>query len=186
MFRNLGDPELAQLLAGGAVGVLPTDTLYGVVASAYNAASIERLYLARNRPADKACVVLAGSLETVQDWLQVDLAAGEFIKKHWPGPVSIVLPVTAALPAGIPTFNNTLAVRVPAFAELHALLQKTGPLLAPSANLAGEPPAKNVTEAQAYFGDAVDFYVDGGDLVNKPSALVSFASGKPIILRGEL
>src|SRR5204863_149383 len=60
--------------------------------------------------------------------------------------------------------TNTLALRLPKDESLQNLLKKTGPLIAPSANVEGLPPAKNITDAKKYFGDGVDLYIDGGEI----------------------
>ena len=71
-----------------------------------------------------------------------------------------------------------LAFRVPKSAWLRKLLQKTGPLIAPSANFEGEPPALSFRAAKKYFGKSVDFYVDAGRLISKPSTLIKIEKGK--------
>ncbi|NMB92179.1 MAG: Sua5/YciO/YrdC/YwlC family protein, partial [Parcubacteria group bacterium] len=66
----------------------------------------------------------------------------------------------------------TLAFRLPADKNLRKLLEKTGPLVAPSANLEGLPPAKNIIEAKRYFEDLPDLYIDGQEISGKPSKLI--------------
>jgi L-threonylcarbamoyladenylate synthase len=78
----------------------------------------------------------------------------------------------------------SLAVRIPANEAIHALLERTGPLLTSSANHPGEPPANTIAEAKQYFGDRVDFYIDGGDLsANQPSTIVRIVDDAIEILR---
>lgn len=79
--------------------------------------------------------------------------------------------------------TKSLAFRLPKKKPLRELLEKTGPLVAPSANPQGLEPAKNITEAKKYFGDMVDVYVAGGKLEGKPSKLISLLEKKPKILR---
>lgn len=187
LFKSITDPEVVALLSSGAIGVVPTDTLYGLVVGTTFPASIERMYEVRQRPAEKGCITLladGSQANHLVDWTHADQQLAE---KYWPGPVSIILPVNDTVPKYLHPVNGTLAFRVPAHGALRDLLQNTGPLLAPSANLAGVKPAVTVQEAQAYFDDNVDFYVDGGDLSgNQPSTLMRNQNGNVEVLRGRL
>ena len=186
-FAKYTDSNVAQLLLDGALGILPTDTLYGIVASAKNQQAVERLYVVRRREANKACIILADSLESISDWIETTDESLALARRCWPGPVSIIFQASSDAPAFLPQFESTLAFRVPADEDLRELLAKTGPLVAPSANPAGEKPAETLTQAQHYFGEMVDFYVDGGDLSGRqPSALVRAAKNDIEVLRGQL
>lgn len=164
--------EAARQLGAGAVGVAPTDTLYGIVGSALKPATVERIYDLRRRERDKPLIVLIG------DWADFDRLrivipdrARVLLNRVWPGPVSVVL--AAAFPelAYLHRGTDSIAFRMPAKPALRTLLKAVGPLVAPSANLAGEDPALTPEEAYAYFGDDV-FYMDEGRLNNPASALV--------------
>lgn len=176
------------MLRRGAVGVLPTDTLYGIVTSTGFPKSIERLYEVRNRSSLKGCITLLAGADQARDMIVWNKIHRDAAKKYWPGPVSIVLPVADTTPDYLHPIDGTLAFRVPDNKDLQALLWHTGPLFAPSANMAGEKPAATIKEAQTYFGDTVDFYVDAGDLSkNKPSTLIRMnSSGGIEVLRGTL
>ncbi len=174
------------MLRRGAVGVLPTDTLYGVVASTAFPDAIERLYEVRHRSSLKGCITLIADKEQAAnvEWNKFDR---KLASKYWPGPVSIVLPVSATTPAYLHPVDGTLAFRVPDRDDLRALLWHTGPLFAPSANPAGMKPAATIEKAQEYFGKHVDFYVDAGDLSgNQPSTLIRQKDGEVEVLRGSL
>ena len=186
VFTHLTDPEVVAMLRRGAVGVLPTDTLYGVVASTAFPDAIERLYEVRSRSSLKGCITLIADKEQARDVIW-DTFSRKVTSTYWPGPVSIVLPVGDSTPDYLHPVDGTLAFRVPDKEELRALLWHTGPLFAPSANPAGLKPAATLEEAQAYFGDGVDFYVDAGDLSgNKPSTLIRPQNGEVEVLRGTL
>lgn len=149
----------AYRLQAGDIGVIRTDTLYGIVARADNQAAVERLYTVRQRDADKACIVLIADESQLYDPLPGRARAQ--LSKLWPGPVSVAMPARHS-PAWLPLFKQTLAYRLPAPYWLRELLEVSGPLIAPSANLAGRPPARSRAEAEAYFGNGVDFYLEGG------------------------
>ena len=160
--------EIAAILKSGGIGVLRTDTLYGVVASAGNEQAVERVYKVKTRKPSKSPIVLIASMEDM--FAQYDETTYKRLKELWPGKNSIILP--SSRPAWITRGNESIAYRVPDDENLRAFLQKTGPLIAPSANPEGQPPAMTISQAEAYFGDNIDFYVDRGDVVEAaPSRL---------------
>lgn len=183
MFASLSDQALINCLNSGGVVVIPTDTIYGVVARASDKAAVERVYTLRGRSPEKPCIILAAGIWQITDnslWTDAHKALAE---TYWPGALSLVAP-TAHAEAYLHRGTKTLAYRVPAHSELRMLLAHTGLLIAPSANPESLPPATTLQEAQAYFGDRVDGYVDGGTLANHaPSTLVTLVKGKPVVLR---
>ena len=170
MFSSVNDPEIARLLTSGGVGVLRTDTLYGIVAQASDEAAVRRVYTLKGRDDDKSPIVLIADASQVFD----ELPAGhrEYVDQVWPGPVSVIVPSVYA-PSWIKRGNDSVAYRVPDNDNLRKLLAITGPLIAPSANPQGMQPAMNIREAKYYFADGVDFYVNQGVVENRePSQLV--------------
>jgi len=160
--------EIEKILLSGGVGVLRTDTLYGLVAVAENQAAVERVYTLKSRDETKSPIVLIASIDQVFDTCDAPAS----LDSYWPGKVSIVLPSMTA-PSWIQRGNRSVAYRLPDDMALQNLLKTTGPLIAPSANPEGSTPASTITEAIAYFGDAVDFYVDGGTVTDTtPSKLI--------------
>ena len=162
--------KIVEILRTGRIGVLPTDTLYGLVGSAFSRKAISRIYKTRKRDRRKPFIILISSLGDLNKF-NVRLTSKEkaITNRLWPGKVSIVL--------------RGKAFRLPRKKSLVSLLKKTGPLVAPSANLSGQKPAKNITQAKKYFGDKVDFYVSAGKLSGKPSTLIELKNGKIKILR---
>ena len=111
----------------------------------------------------------------------------KFLKKIWPGKVSVILPCKNKEFKYLHRGTNSLAFRFPAKKSLLEILKKTGPLVAPSANPEGLKPAENITEAKKYFGDKVDFYLAGGSLKSEPSTLIEISKdGEVGVLRGIL
>jgi len=160
---------IISLLKGGAIGVLRTDTLYGIVASARNERAVERMYAVKRRTPSKSPIVLIASTDQLFD--SYDESTLDRLKELWPGKNSVILP-SAAAPAWIVRGNASVAYRIPNDEPLCQLLRQTGPLIAPSANPEGEPPAMSIEEAKRYFGNEVDFYVDGGTVTDdSPSKL---------------
>ena len=162
-----------DILKNGGIGVLPTDTLYGVVASARNKEAVERVYTLKGRAPAKPCIILISSLTDLSVFtVTLSPTLQSTLKKYWPGPTSIILPCAGEKFAYLHRGTHSLAFRLPKQEALIKLLQETGPLIAPSANPEGLTPAKTIEEARAYFGERVDFYEDGGTLTNPPSTLI--------------
>lgn len=169
LFTTSFDENVTRLLREGGIGVVRTDTLYGVVGRADNQAAVKRIYDVKGRTSTKSPIVLIDSVEKL--WDSYDAETLRRLEELWPGENSVILPAKNA-PEWITRGNGSVAYRVPDDKALRELIAKTGPLAAPSANPEGQPPAMNVAEARAYFGDNVDFYVDGGEVTdNAPSKL---------------
>lgn len=172
--------ETVKLLKEGAVGVLPTDTLYGLACSAAQPLAINRLYSLKQRER-KPGTVIAASIDQLVG-LGVPRRYLTAVAQFWPNPISVVIPISqlADLHAG----QGSVAFRIPKDDQLTQFLQQTGPLLTSSANHPGEEPANTIDEARKYFGDKVDFYVDGGDLSgSKPSTVIRMVDDAVEVLR---
>jgi tRNA threonylcarbamoyl adenosine modification protein (Sua5/YciO/YrdC/YwlC family) len=181
VFQSLDDPELATALINGEVGVLPTDTLYGLVARANNPAAVEHMYALKHRE-HKPGTTIAANVEQLLE-LGVDEALVRKAAPLWPAPLSIVMPLGPEL-AYLHQDVGESPFRVVADERLRELLLRTGPLATSSANQPGEPPARNVDEAQAYFGNQVDFYVDGGEIGDRePSTIARISADGIEVLR---
>lgn len=167
----------AELLRAGKVGVVPTDTLYGTVARAEDEAAVERVYALKQRAPEKPCIILIASLDDLTRFT-VELSAQQrtALARYWPGPVSVVLSCGPQTPYYLHRGTHTLAFRLPDSQTLQETIKISGPLIAPSANPEGLPPATTLDEARAYFGAEVDFYVEGGMRTGAPSALVRLAA----------
>ena len=150
----------AEMLKAGGVGIVPTDTLYGLLASAFSDQTVARVYELKGRSSDKKCIILISSIDDLKAF-NVALVEEQrkVLTRLWPGPVSIV-------------FHSGLSFRLPDDEQLISFLKESGPCIAPSANPEGLPPAETIEEAQKYFGDKVDFYIDGGKLSGLASTLI--------------
>ncbi|MBI4252573.1 threonylcarbamoyl-AMP synthase [Candidatus Uhrbacteria bacterium] len=184
LFSSLNSKKLVSLLKSGAIGVIPTDTIYGISASVKKPETIERLYDIRLRDRSKPFIVLIGS---VDDLALFDIALEDSFKatlmRIWPAPVSIVLPSSDDAHAHLHRGTRSLAFRVPDDARLRALLKKTGPLITTSANPEGKKPATTIAQAQNYFGNSLDFYVDAGKRKGKPSTLLRHDGASFTVIR---
>lgn len=181
IFHSVIDPELVKMLLSGAVGVLPTDTLYGLVARAADSRAVERLYQLKNRERKPGTTIAATSDQLID--LGVDAHVVAQVTRYWPAPLSIVMPLGGNL-AYLHQGVGESPFRVVADESLRQLLLQTGPLVTSSANQPGELPARNLAEAQAYFGEHVDFYVDAGDIGDRePSTIAKYGEYGLQVLR---
>lgn len=169
ILNALSNDELPALLRQGDIGVMPTDTLYGLVVAADDQEAVARLYRLKKRERKPGTVIAAD----IEQLVLLGLKA-RYIKPvalYWPNPLSILIPCGPEL-SYLHQGVGSLAVRIPREKELISLTKQTGPLLTTSANPPGKPPANTMQEAVSYFGDDVDFYVDSGDLSGRPPSTV--------------
>lgn len=169
VFSSLDNSHIIQLLQSGGIGVIPTDTIYGLAALAHLEQSALRLYDLKNRYGKLGTFVAADVEQLIG--LGLDEAMLRSVAHLWPNPISVVVPFTKP-GSHLDLGKGSLAVRIPNDAGLLALLRKVGPLVTSSANLFDQPPAVTIDEAQAYFGDKVDFYVDSGGLAGRPPSTI--------------
>lgn len=154
------DQEIINVIKNGGVGVIPTDTIYGIVASATNPGAINRIHQIKNRPEDKKLIVLIGNrgqlpaLGIIPNEKEIQ-ALNEF----WPGPVSIILSTDGSL-SFLHAVDNTLGVRLPAETWLRKMINQTGPIVATSANLSGEATPRDIEIIKQQL-PGLDFYVNG-------------------------
>jgi L-threonylcarbamoyladenylate synthase len=172
-----------EKLKNKGVGVLATDTLYGLVGSALDESVIERIYKLKNRNTNKPSIILISDLEDLELFeIKVDDGLKKKLSIYWPGPVSIILPCSSDKFKYIHRGSKSLAFRVPNKKSLRQFLKLTGPLVAPSANPEGLPPAQTIEQAKQYFTDSADFYV-AGKTTNKASRLIRVLPDKVDVIR---
>jgi len=167
------DKQVIETLKDGGIGVLPTDTIYGVVGSVLNKEAIESIYPLLNRDTQKPMVIIIGRVKDLSIFgIKINRKFKKKLKEFWPGKVSIILPCHSEEFAYLHRGMESLAFRLPNLKWLRRLLKKTGPLVATSANIQGKKPAQTIKQAEEYFGGHVDFYIDAGKLQGQPSTLV--------------
>ncbi len=166
----------------GAIGVIPTDTVYGLVVRAADKSAVARLYKLKEREA-KPGTLIAANIEQLEE-LGLKHRYLKAVEQFWPGAVSVIIPAADPALAYLHQGKMSLAVRIPADKKLNKLLQQTGPLLTSSANPPGESTAGTIEQAKAYFGDKVDSYEDGGDLSDRqPSTVIRIIDDAIEVLR---
>lgn len=178
IYKSLND--VATDIDNGKLGIIPTDTLYGLVAKASSETAVSKMYSLKYRNNKPGTLIAANINQLVILGLKKRYL--QAVEQYWPSAVSVVIPTGPVL-SFLHQGKVSLAVRIPKNKELSKLLTKTGPLLTTSANLPGKQPATTIKEAKAYFGDKVDFYVDSGQLVSEPSTLIRIVDDAVEVLR---
>lgn len=160
-----GIAAAAELLRGGGLVAVPTETVYGLAARADSDAAVAAIYRAKGRPDFNPLIVHVSGLKAAGELAQLDDAARMLAEAFWPGALTMVLPLRAeaglapAVTAGLPT----VALRCPAHPAIQALLAATGlPLAAPSANISGGVSPTAAAHVAASLGGKVDLILDGG------------------------
>lgn len=171
-------------LKKGKIGVIPTDTIYGVAASVWSKKAVERAYKIMKRSPQKPFIILISSINDLALFnIKLDSETRKILENIWPGKVSIILPVPSKKFEYLHRGAKTLAFRLPKKTSLLKLLKKTGPLISSSANPEGKKPAETISKAKKYFGEEIDFYHSAGKMTSKPSTLLKVKNGKFCIIR---
>ncbi len=162
--------KIAEELLAGKIGVLPTDTIYGIHCIASNDFLMKRVYELKERSEGFPFITLVQNVDEIENFgVFLNTEMEEITKSYWPGPNTLIFEAND---------GTTKSFRVPRNDFLNKLLRLTGPLISTSANVHGKPSAKNVDEAIAYFGEKIDFYVDSGTLDNPPSSIYKILKDK--------
>ncbi len=188
---SLDDPTLrsegfaAAKLAWSRSGlvVIPTDTVYGVAADAFDAAAVRRLLRAKGRSRAKPVPVLIGSPDTLRALatnLTPDVRA--LTSELWPGALTLICRQQPSLRWDLGDSRSTVALRMPDHEEALSLLGDNGPLAVSSANLTGQPPATKMADARDQLGDAIDVYLDAGPTPGPVPSTIVDATGNRLTL----
>jgi L-threonylcarbamoyladenylate synthase len=176
--------EASNLLIHRKIGVIPTDTVYGISCLALEKDLVEQVYRIKQRDFNKPFIILISSIEDLRKF-SINLTSDEKTRltKSWPGPVSIILTVNDEKYQYLHRGTKSIAFRLPKYIDLVSLLEITGPLVSTSANISSERPARAAAEAVEMFGNTLDFYLDVGILNNPPSKIIKIVDGRELVLR---
>jgi L-threonylcarbamoyladenylate synthase len=178
--------EAAGLLRAGGIVAVPTDTVYGIAADIALSDAIERLFAAKRRAPEKAVAVLLADVDQAEAIGVLEPAARVLGERFWPGGLTLVLPVRPGvqLPRVLAAGAPTIGVRVPDHAAPRALARILGPLPTTSANVSGQPDARDAQEIAALLGSAIALVIDGGPIHGGPaSTVVDCTLDLPVVLR---
>ncbi len=183
--RSIGIAAAIDAVERGDLVVLPTDTVYGIGANAFDDIAVTQLLAAKRRGRDMPVPVLVASRRTV-DGLVVSLSsqARDLMAAFWPGGLTLVVDQAPSLAWDLGETGGTVAVRMPLHPVTLEVLAATGPAAVSSANVSGKPPASTAAQAQQQFGPSVAVYLEAGPSAEPvPSSIVDVSGDVPILLR---
>ncbi|MBF6540400.1 threonylcarbamoyl-AMP synthase [Nocardia farcinica] len=183
--RAAGLTAATSALKSGRLVVMPTDTLYGLAADAFDSTAVAELLAAKRRGRDMPVPVLVGSWNTIDGLVfSVRPQARDLIRAFWPGGVSLVVQQAPSLAWDLGDTRGTVMLRMPLHPVALDLLRDVGPLAVSSANVSGQPPATTAAEAREQLGSLVSVYLDGGPAAHAvASTIVDLTADRPRILR---
>ena len=183
--RRAGLEAAATAARSGHLVVLPTDTVYGLGADAFNAAAVRSLLATKGRGPDMPVPVLVGSWNTVDGLVgAVPDVARTLIRAFWPGGLSLVMHHAPSLAWDLGDTRGTVMIRMPLHPAALDLLRLVGPMAVSSANRSGHPPATTASQAVEQLGSDVAVYLDGGSAaVGIASTVLDLTGEVPVVLR---
>jgi tRNA threonylcarbamoyl adenosine modification protein (Sua5/YciO/YrdC/YwlC family) len=183
--RSRGITTAAGAVKNGGLVVLPTDTVYGVGADAFDSAAVAALLAAKGRGRDMPVPVLVGSWHTIDGLaLSVSTPTRDLVRAFWPGALSLVVRQAPSVRWDLGDARGTVMLRMPLHPVAIELLREVGPMAVSSANISGRPPAVNADDARGQLGELVDVYLDAGPSAQQAaSTILDLTGAEPRILR---
>lgn len=181
-----GIEQAAEILKQGGIVAIPTETVYGLAASAFDNAAIEKIFAAKGRPQDNPLIVHIADLDGIEKIVSdFPKSAKLLAERFWPGPLTMVLPKTDAVASSVSAGLSTVAVRMPSDPVARQIIRAAGlPLAAPSANLSGSPSPTSAAHVLSDLDGRIDAVVLSRDaVVGVESTVVSLTGAHPRLLR---
>lgn len=176
----------AEILKNGGIVAIPTETVYGLAADAYNIDAVKRIFEAKGRPQDNPLIVHVSDMKMLSAVTEnIPEKALECAEAFWPGPFTMVLPRGERIPAAVSAGLDTVAVRMPSNSVAHEIIKRSGlPLAAPSANLSGSPSPTTAEHVLLDLDGRIDAVVVSGRAdVGVESTVVTLCTDPPRLLR---
>lgn len=177
--------QTATIIKQGGLVIFPTETVYGIGALMRNKKAVDKIYQLRNRPKNKAVLILIASKKDLDKFAYLNLRAKKIINKFWPGPLTVILKKKNNIPNFITANRKTVAIRLPENKFLLNLIKKIGqPIIAPSANISGRKSPLLAKETFKDFFGKVDLILDAGRTkYQKESTILDLTGKLPKVLR---
>src|SRR5581483_3303542 len=175
-----------NVLKTGGICIFPTDTAFGIGCRMDNVQAVEKVFKLRNRPEEKAVLVLASDVEMAKEYGRIsDEVQEELVDRYWPGPLTIVLPCyTKKVPSIVRANGKTLAIRMPDHTQLQYIIQQVGvPIIAPSANFSGESTPLEFNQIDKKILSLVDFSLQGMCTMRGVSTIIDTTANPWKVLR---
>lgn len=183
---EIGTERAAALLKEGRVVAIPTETVYGLAASAFSDSAVAEIYKIKGRPQDNPLIVHVSSLEMMRTAVkEITQQAHALAREFWPGPLTIILPKSDKISKVVTCGLDNVAIRMPSHPVALAIIEKSGlPLAAPSANLSGRPSPTCAAHVRDDLDGKIPLIIDGGMCeVGVESTVITLCSEVPTILR---
>ncbi len=178
--------KAAEILKHGGLVAIPTETVYGLAANAFDESAVKNIFIAKGRPQDNPLIVHISSVEEIYDLVEeVPENAIKLFEKFWPGPLTVILKKSEKISDTVSAGLDTVAVRMPSNKIASAIIKEAGvPLAAPSANLSGSPSPTCFKYVFDDMNTRIDAIVDGGESeVGLESTVITLAKDVPTVLR---
>lgn len=151
-----------EVLKKGGLVALPTDTVYGIGALAFDGRAVESIYAAKDRPTEKAIpILIAEIMDLSKVAREITVTTRRLASRFWPGPLTCIVPKKPTLPEAV-SATDTVGVRIPDQFVTRMLLRLTGPMAVTSANISGEPSPNTAEEVLAQLNGRIPLILDGG------------------------
>ena len=176
--------QAVNLIKNGETVAIPTETVYGLAADAFNINAVKKIFDQKGRPAENPLIVHISNLGQLQSLVsEFPADAKRLTDKFWPGPLSIVLKKKKRVPDIVTGGLDTVAIRMPNHSETLALIEQTGPLTAPSANKSGRPSPTKPAHVEEDFGSEMPILDGGPTKLGLESTVLDLSSDRITILR---
>ncbi len=175
----------AEIIRAGGLVAFPTETVYGLGADAFQPGAVAKIFQAKGRPPENALLVHVSNIKQVQRLVpDIPVIARKLMNRFWPGPLSLILPARPEVPEIVRGGSDGVGLRMPSHPVSLALIEATGPLAAPSANLYGRPSPTNAEHVRQDLDGKIAAVLDGGETgTGLESTLLDLTTGCGRILR---
>ena len=177
-------PRVVDCLKQGGVIAYPTDTTYGIGCDIFNKKGVKKIYQIKQRDPRKPFSFICADLSDAANYCQVSNFAFKTMRRNLPGPYTFVLEATRVVPDLLTTKQRTVGIRIPDNPIALAIVRELGhPLVTTSANVSGGESYHDPVEIEEHLGKMLDFVIDGGILLGKPSTVISLVDDRVEVLR---
>ena len=177
--------KAADIIKSGGLVAMPTETVYGLAANALDGKAVAKIFKAKGRPMDNPLIVHISDISQIYPLVREFPEKAKILaEKFWPGPFTIILPKSDIIPDEVSAGLDTVAIRFPSNKIAQALISKSMPLAAPSANLSGSPSPTNARHVFDDMNGRINAIIDGGECeVGVESTVITLSTDTPRLLR---
>lgn len=175
-----------EIIAGGGLVAFPTETVYGLGASAVDSGAAEKIYAAKGRPSDNPLIVHVCSFEQIEELAEnIPAYAKKLMQSFMPGPLTLILKKKSCIPDEVTANMDTVGIRFPSNPVAAALIKCSGvPIAAPSANISGKPSPTTARDVMEDMNGKIECIIDGGSCsVGVESTILDASGERPVLLR---